>query len=913
MNAERSYAALLVAFPRRFRTRYGAGMREAFREQYRRASDRGWIARVSFLLQTALDVLWNATLERMSAARHWMTSSDADYAAAEPSEGKRGMSLEHFTMDLRYALRRFLRAPLFTSLAVGALALGIGGASAIFSIINGVLLKPLPYTSPDSLVMIWSDNTRESRPEYPMSPANFLDYKASATTMRQVEAMFSFVTPASMRSDAGTEQVTTMFATSGMFSLLGRSAAMGRAIVQSDTTGVAVLSDGFWTRRFGGDPGVVGRRIVLNDQPFTILGVMPRDFVFPFKGMLGPAGFTTKLDVNLWTVLNPSDRMTQFNDANGRPQRSVHFLAVLGRLADGATAAQARDEALAIARRLEEAFPESNRGLRANVVPLHQQAVGQARAALMLLAAGVGFVFLLACVNVANLLLAQSVGRQKEMAVRAALGARRSRLLGQSLTETLLLSGGGAAVGFVLVHWTTRAFAVFAPGDIPRLENISPDGRVLAFTILIALASSVLVGIVPALAASKSDVQGALVDSGRGTSSGAGGRRARATLVTIEIALAVILTIGAGLLVRSFVLLTGVDAGFAADRLLTLQVTLPAAISTPDARRDFYSRLFARLESVPGVQSAGGTTRIPLASTNVTSRVFVEGRSNGPTDTFEIDFRRAVHRYFQTMGMPILRGRDFRETDGPSSPPVVIVNQTMARRLWGDKDPVGRRIKTGPADTAPWTEVVGVVGDIHHASLDTPPAPEMYVYYLGTPPVSPFLVLKTTGDPAAVAEVVRAELKSLDKDLSVYDIRTGNELRAGAVSERRFIVTLASLFGILALTLAAMGVYGVMALMVIEREQEMGIRLALGAEPLRVVGLIIGQGLTLAAIGIGLGVGVSLALTPLMSNQLYGVGAIDPITLGSVIALLFAVSLLACAVPARRAMAVDPVTALRAQ
>jgi putative ABC transport system permease protein len=912
VKAERTYGALLVAFPRRFRARYGAGMREAFRERYRRVSDRGWMARASFLMRTAVDVLWNATLERVSAARQWMTSSDADYAVAERSGRKRGMNVDNFVMDLRYALRRFLRAPLFTSLAIGALALGIGGASAIFSIINGVLLKPLPYASPDSLVMIWSDNTRESRPDYPMSPANFLDYKASATTLRQVEAMFSFVTPASMRSDTGTEQVTGMFSTSGMFSLLGRSAAIGRAFVQSDASGVVVLSDGFWTRRFGRDPSVVGRRIVLNELPFTILGVMPPDFVFPFKGMLGPSGFTTKLDVDLWTVLNPADRFTQFNDANGQPQRNVHFLAVLGRLADGATPAQARDEALAIAKRLEDAYPEANRGLRANVVPLHQQAVGKARAALMLLAAGVGFVFLLACVNVANLLLAQSVGRQKEMAVRAALGARRSRLLGQSLTETLLLSGAGAAVGFVLVQWTTHAFAAFAPGDIPRLENISPDGRVLAFTIVIALASSVLVGVVPALAASKSDVQGALVESGRGTSSGTGGRRARALLVTVEIALAVILTVGAGLLVRSFLVIAGVDAGFSAERLLTLQVTLPAAISAPDARRDFYARLFARLESVPGVQSVGGTTRIPLGSTNVTTRVFVEGRSTGPADTFEVDFRRAVHRYFQAMGMPILRGRDFKETDGPSSPPVAIVNQTMAKRLWGNDDPVGRRIKMGPSE-APWTEVVGVVGDVHHESLDKPPAAEMYVYYLGTPPVQPFLVLRTTGDPAAVSDAVRAELKTLDKDLSVYDIRTGNELRASAVSERRFIVTLAGVFGILSLSLAAIGVYGVMALMVTERAQEMGIRLALGAEPARVLGLVIGQGLTLAAIGIGLGVGVSLALTPLMSSQLYGVGAIDPITIGSVATLLFAVSLLACAVPARRAMAIDPVTALRAQ
>jgi putative ABC transport system permease protein len=421
------------------------------------------------------------------------------------------------------------------------------------------------------------------------------------------------------------------------------------------------------------------------------------------------------------------------------------------------------------------------------------------------------------------------------------------------------------------------------------------------------------VGLVPALAASKLNVQGALVESGRGSSGGTGGRRARAVLVTAEVALAVILTIGAGLLVRSFVLLSGVNGGFEADRLLTLQVTLPGTVSTPDARRDFYQRLFTRLEAVPGVQSAGGTTRIPLASTNVTSRVFVEGRSASPADTFEVDFRRAVHHYFRSMGMPILRGRDFQDSDGPSSPPVAIVNQTMARRLWGDEDPVGKRIRMGPAESAPWTDVVGVVGDIHHASLDQPPAAEMYVYYLGVPPVSPFIVLRTSGDPVAIAEAVRAELKGVDKDLSVYDLRTGNQLRAGAVSERRFIVTLASLFGILALTLAAIGVYGVMALMVTERAQEMGIRLALGAEPTRVLGLVIGQGLTLAAIGIGLGVAVSLALTPLMSSQLFGVGAIDPITLGSVTALLFAVSLLACAVPARRAMSIDPVTALRAQ
>jgi putative ABC transport system permease protein len=351
-----------------------------------------------------------------------------------------------------------------------------------------------------------------------------------------------------------------------------------------------------------------------------------------------------------------------------------------------------------------------------------------------------------------------------------------------------------------------------------------------------------------------------------------------------------------------------VDAGFQAERLLTLQMTIPGTVSTPDARRAFYRDLFARLEALPGVVRAGGTTRLPLASTNVTSNVAVEGRD--PNETVEVDFRRAVHGYFQAMGMPILRGRDFTDADGPDGPPVVIVNQTMATRLWGAEEAVGKRIRMGPGATT-WNTVIGVVGDLHHSALDRPPAPEVYLYYLSNPPVAPFVVLRTTGDPAAMAPAVRAELKSIDKDLSVYDVRTGAEIRAGAVFERRFIMILAALFGGLALALAAVGVYGVMALSVTERTQEMGIRLALGAEPSRVVGLVIGQGMLLAALGIGIGVAASLALLPLMSSQLYGVGAMDPITLSSVAAMLLAVALLACAVPARRAMLVNPVTALR--
>ena len=918
--AERVYAIALIAFPARFRSRHGAAMRLLFRDRYRDSASRGWRSGSAFFFRSLLDLMWSALVERIAAARLWLVfpdfqnrvaGSERVYGARAHGRLPRGgikMFAQTFLMDVRFAVRMFLRAPAFSGLTVLALALGIGGSSAIFSIIDGVLLKPLPFASANELVMIWTDNTRERRPEYPMAPANFLDYKASAQHVRDVEAMFSFIIATPMRTDTETEQVTTSVLSPGMFSLLGRPAALGRTFVPSDTNNVAVLSDSFWTRRFGRDPSVVGRRIVVSEQPVTVVGVMPPDFVFPFKGMLGPTGFTTKIDADLWTVLNPADRATQFMNASGNPSRTVHFLAVLGRLAPGATLAQAQDEALSIARRLEQDFPESNQGLQANVVQLHEQAVGKARSALFLIGAGVAFVLLLACVNVANLLLARSVGRQKEMAVRAALGAGRSRLLRQTVTETMLLSVFGAAVGLLLVQWFTRAFAAFAPNDIPRLQAVDLDWRVFAFTALVTLVTGIAIGLIPAIAAGRSNVQGTLNEASRGTSGGARGRRLRAVLVTVQVALAVVLTAGAGLLVRSFVALSNVNAGFQAEQLLTLQLTLPGTVSSADARRAFYRDMFTRLEQVPGVTSTGGTTRLPLASSNVTSRVTIEGRPL--TETYEIDFRRAMHGYFKTMGMPILRGRDFEDGDNSGNSPAIVINQTMARKIWGTDDVVGRRIRMSLTTSTPLSTVVGVVGDIHHSGLDAPPAPELYVNYLSTPPVSPFIVLRTSGEPAAVATAVRAALTSMDKDLSVYDIRTGRQIRAGAVAQRRFIVILATVFGLLALTLAAVGVYGVMALMVTERTQEMGIRLALGAPQAQVLGLVVRQGMALALLGIGLGLAAAYALTPLMASQLFGVGATDPTTLVGVTTMLLVVALIACALPARRAMCVNPVTAL---
>ena len=908
MIAARVYAALLLAFPRAFRARYSAPMRRIFHARYRDAARAGRGPALRFLARSALDVALNATLERASAARRWLLFPNFHEQLAAREQERRSMTWQALTMDLRYALRMFVRTPVFTGLTVLALALGIGANSAIFSVVNAVLLTPLPYAQPERLVMVWNDNIREGVRQYPMSPANFFDVKAAARTLDRMEMMYSFLITPTLRTAAGTEQMSASGTTPGMFELLGRGAALGRALQPSDRGDAIVLSDGFWRRRFGADPAVVGRELVVDEQPATVVGVMPPDFHFPLKSMLAPSGFSAAVEPDAWIAIDVTD--SRFA-RNGVPVRLPHYLSVVGRLAPGATLEQAQQELVGITARLAQEYPDINRGLSANVVALHDQAVGRVRPALVLLLAGVGVVLLMACVNVANLLLARSVARQKEMAVRTALGAGRARLLGQMVAESLLLSAAGGALGLGFVWAGVRLLVAIAPPELPRLHEIQPDLTVVLFTGAVSLGVGVLVGMVPALAAGRGDVQGALKDTSRGVAGGVLRQRLRAALVVGEVALAVVLTVGAGLLLRSFVTLLDVDPGFRPENLLTLQVQVPRRYAEADARNAFYADLFRRLDSLPGVVASGGTTRLPLGSTNVSTRVMLDGRAMTPAEMPEVEMRRAVHDYFQAMGIPIVRGRGFTNEDGPGTRPVAVVNQAMARRLWPNEDAVGKRFKMGSNPQTPWTTVVGVIGNLRHAALDVEPVAEFYIWYQQGPPVAPFVVVRTHGDPAALAETVRAELRDLEKDLAVYDMRTMTEVRAASVATRRFILILAVAFGVLALTLAAVGVYGVMALVVSERTQEMGIRLALGAEPLRVLGLVVRQGAALAAAGLGVGFASALALTPMMAGQLYGIDATDPATLAGVPALLLVVALVACAAPARRAMCVDPVTALR--
>jgi putative ABC transport system permease protein len=885
-----AYRGLLRAYPREFRERFGAEMERALRDRYRAARQRGPLAVAALAARTPLDVIANAAALRLSQRE------------------RTAMNWQSLSMDARYACRMFARNPVFTFLAIAALTLGIGANTAIFTIVNGVLLRPLPYADPERLVMVWSTNAVEHRDHDVVAPLDFLDFK-KASAFADLQATYSFIVGATLQTSAGADQIVATALTPGMFEMLGRQPALGRTFTDADVQTAVVLSHGFWQRRLGGDPNVIGRVLMIANRPRTVLGVMPPDFVFPYKTMLGPSGFTRSYDVEAWL---PMEFVNGDNRTTGVAMltRSARYLSVVGRLKPGVTVQQADAEVRGIASQLAATYPESNRVVGSAVVPLHEQAVGGMRPALGLLLGGVGFVLLMACVNLANLLLARSSVRQREMAVRSALGAARGRLVRQTLVETLLLSCAGGVLALIAVRWSMSALLALAPGDMPRLGEVRADLPVLAFTFALSVVTGLAIGLVPGLAASRPAVQTTLKDAGRGTTAGRGQRRLRAALVVAEVALAVVLTLGAGLLLRSFMSVLAIDPGFKPDHLLTLQIMLPNSYVTPDQRRALYSDLFTRLEAMPGVTSVGGTTRLPLGSTNVTTKVEVEGHSLPPGEWPEVEFRRAVRNYFSAMGIPVLRGRTFTEQDGPTAPPVVVINDRMARKLLPGEDPVGRRVRWG-SSTAPWITIIGVVGDIRHSGLEAEPSPELYTWYLQNPPTNPFLVVRSTTDAASLTPAVRSVVQAVDKNIASYDIRPMAQVRSESVAQRRFVLLLVGAFGVLALVMAAVGVYGVMALVVSERTAEIGIRLALGAAPRHVLRAVLTEGLALAGTGVAAGLAGALAIVPLLSTQLYGIRPFDPPTLAAVPAALLLVAAAACLVPARKAMAVDPVDALR--
>lgn len=892
--ANLAFSIALLAYPRAFRVRFGDEMRRDFDGS----------------LRTAATVLFSGFGERGSAFNRTLFWPNHRPHLYMPS-GSNYMFWDTLRSDLQHTFRLALKSPMVTAFTVLALALGIGANSAIFAVVNSVLMKPLPYSDPDRLVNVWSDARPQNRPRNTLSPANFRDFQQMNQTLQGLEGYFSFVTPTKLVSDGPSEIVIAVFVTPRLFDLLGRTPVLGASFDNDDATFDVVLSHGFWQRRFGGDRNILGRTLQTGTVTATIVGVMPPDFTFPYGSMLGPSGFTRATTVDFWAPIaftGPGATANRMLTPQGQLVRGTHWWGAIGRMKPGIAVDQVQADMATVARQVEQTYPQTNAGWGAAVVPVLDQTVGTIRGPLLVLLAGVVFVLIIATVNVANLVLAKSIARQKELATRMALGAGRARMVQQALTEGLCLALAGGAAGLLLANWGVVALVALAPHDLPRLNDIAPDARMLWMTLAISVFTGVLVGLLPAVTASRGAPHAALQDNSRGTVGSSVRHRARAALVVAEVALAVTLTIGAGLLLRSFTSLMAVNPGFDPAHILTWQMTLPSRIQTQEQRTAFYEDFLARMKAVPGVVTVGGTSRLPLGSTGLTTSIMVEGSSVPEAEWPEVQFRRALGDYFQAMGIPLIKGRNFTASDA-TGPPVCLINQTMAAQFFGTEDPVGRQVRNSRT-SPPWT-IIGLVGDVKHGALDELPQPEMYVSTYQGAMVNPYVVVRTSGDASAMVDLVRAEAVKIDRDLPMYSIQPMETVKADSVAQRRFVLVLVGIFGVLALLLAAIGVYGVMSLLVSERTQEVGVRLALGAHPSQVLKMLVVQATRLALLGVAIGVGISMVLMPLLRNQLFAVQPRDPITLTGVPTVLILVAMLAALIPARRAMKVNPVEALR--
>jgi putative ABC transport system permease protein len=812
--------------------------------------------------------------------------------------------MSDLTQDLRYGLRSLLRTPGFTGVAVLTLALGIGATTAIFSVVNAVLLRPLPYPEAERIVMVWMDNRRQGTPEDIHSWPNYADYRAQNRVFAELAAYVPSgynITGGCVEGACEPQRVAAAASTAPLFGVLGVNPLLGRVYSadeeQQGRDAVVVISHGLWTRQFGGDPAVVGRTVRLNGRARTVIGVMPRGFAFPSP------------DTDVWVPLVVPPQ--------AREQRLVYGLYVVGRLKPAVTLERARGDMTTLARRLEEQYPE-NRDLGVNLVALPEQVIGKTlRTALWIMLGAVAAVLLIGCANVANLLLSRAATREREVGVRLALGASRGRLVRQLLTESVLLASLGGALGVLLAWGGLRVLVGLAPADIPRLDQVRVDGVVLAVVALVVMVTGVAFGLVPALQASRPNLVEALREGGRGGTAGQRGHRLRRLLAGAQVALVVVLLTAAGLLIRSFLQLQQVQLGFRPDHLLTMQLALPSAkYQSPQQRLAFYDALVERVREVPGVQGAGAISDIFLSQTPRSTIFTIEGRPPTPDQqNAEVPLDAVTPDYFRVMGIPLKAGRTFTARDGPDAPPVVMVNENMARRFWPGEDPIGKRFKYGAPDTpdsvSPWLTIVGVVGDMRRTGYDAPVRYETFLPLAQQPVPWMTLVVRTAREPLALAPAVRAQVRAIDPELPVYEIKSMDQLLSAMVAQRRFSMALLGTFAGLALVLGLVGVYGVTSYLVVQRTREVGLRLALGAQPQELVRMVVRQGMGVAAAGIGIGLVGALAVTRLMAGLLYGVSPTDAATLAAVTALLALATLLANYVPARRAARVDPIVALR--
>ena len=804
---------------------------------------------------------------------------------------------DELRQDIRFAFRQLRRSPAFTIIALVTLALGIGANTAIFSVVRGVLLSELPYAEPNRLIRVYS---KVERGMTSVSPADFNDWRRQSTSFSALAA--SDESTVNLTGNGTAERFAQARVSANMFQLLGVRVVLGRAFAPGedapDAPRVVILSDGLWRSRFGGDPGVIGKSIRLDDSPTEVIGVAPPEMRYP-----------SSVDLWLTTRFTPKD----LSDAN----RGARWIDVIARLAPAATREQAQSEMNAIARQIELQDPKHNAGYSTRLVPLRDDMVGSVRPALIVLLAAVGFVMLIACANVASLMLGRTAARESELAVRTALGAGRGRLVRQLLTESCCLALAGGMMGLGLAYAGTRLLLSLAPSDIPRLYNVALDAPVLLFTVAMTAVAALFFGSIPALQASAAQAVLHLRAGDRGSRTRPGSARARNALVVTEITLALMLLVGAGLLIRSFSRLREVDPGFAPARVSTFTVTLsPVKYETVEQQRAFSKTLLDAIHRIPDVDSAAVTFGLPLSGTSFQLSYDVEGRPAPPPNAEpRAQVRIVSPGYFATVGIPLVRGRAFSDADRPGGPRALVVSEETVRRYFPGEDPIGKHIAFG------WRRdgdrlsgaIVGVVGDVRQHGLSAAVTPHVYAAWDQWPLDEITVVMRSRGDPAVALRDARAAVTSLDRDLPVYDAFTLESMVDRALGQPRFYVLLLTIFAALAVVLAVVGIYGVIAYTVQQRTREIGIRIALGASRERVVGMVVRRGLMLALAGIMLGSAAAYAVSRVLQSLLYGVGARDPITFIAVAALLGVVAVLASWVPARRAARVDPLAAMRAE
>ncbi len=804
--------------------------------------------------------------------------------------------------DIRYALRMIARNPGFTVVAILTLGLGIGANTAIFSVVNGVLFRPLPYPQPERLMSVGMGDPHDKNGMSVLSDADFLDWQSHNQVFERVAAYtdgwFTLTGSGAPERLRGAAVTADFFTTLGVAPSLGRGFAAGE-----DAPGSArlvVLSHALWRQRFGSDPRILGKTLRVNDVSRTVVGVMPPGFHFPTEGAGSLPG-----RVELWSLMTNRPP----------PRRGPYYLWGLGRLRDTASPQQARAEVETIGRRVAEEHPLDNAGVTYLADPLKETLVGDVRRPLLVLLGAVAFVLLIAAANVANLMLARATAREREIAIRLAIGAARGRIVRQWLTEGLLLALLGAGFGLLLAHWGTDLLLALSPANLPRLSEVRLDGRVLGFTLAMVCLSGVLTALGSALQSAHSGIFGALSERAHAGENRAG-RRTRNLLVIGETAFSVMLLVGAALMITSLMRLQRVSPGFAPENILTLSVDLTGARYDDSKVNAFYTQLLERVSALPGVHSAGIGNSLPPATLQITDNFSVEGRPAKPGMTAPLASVLFVSPgYFNALGVPILRGRNFNASDREGAPLVVMINETLARRYFPDQDPVGKRMKVGGPErpTAPWMEIVGVVGDVKFSGLDADPQPSYYEPYLQVPWSGTYLVVRSPSDPGRLARAVQQAVASLDPNLATAEVSTMEDLMAQSLARPRFLTLLLTLFGSTAILLAGVGIYGVVSYRVALRTNEIGIRMALGARPLDVVRMVLSQGMALAAGGVLLGLGGAVILSRVLQGLLFGVTPNDPVTLVGSALLLVAVAGLACYLPARRASRVEPLIALRCE